>query len=45
LPTAPTKEELTTYRISPERHGAYEALWKGIAFTGVLANTALWLYL
>jgi hypothetical protein len=44
LPTAPTTEELTTFRISPERHLAYENLWKLLSFAGILANTALWIY-
>lgn len=44
LPTAPTKGELTSWAISSERHGAYEFLWRALTFTGVLANTAVWLY-
>ena len=44
LPTAPTTDELTTFVIEPERHAAYEMLWRGLAFGGVVANTALWLY-
>ena len=43
-PTAPTVEELTTYRITPERHNAYSLLWKGVTFFNVFANAALWLY-
>ena len=43
-PTVPTPRELTQFTISPERHAAYEMLWRGICFGGVLANTALWLY-
>ena len=43
-PTVPTPNELTQFTISPERHAAYEMFWRGIAFGGVLANTALWLY-
>jgi hypothetical protein len=44
LPTVPTVEELTKYHISPERHQAWEQLWKMASFAGVLANTALWIY-
>jgi cytochrome oxidase assembly protein ShyY1 len=44
LPTAPTATELTTWYIKPERHEAYAALWKYITFSGIFANTALWLY-
>jgi len=44
LPTVPSKKELTSFVINPERHAAYEMLWRGLAFTGVLANTALWIY-
>ena len=45
LPTCPTLPELTSFRISPERHNAYESLWRAVSFAGVLANTAVWLYL
>lgn len=44
LPCAPNKEELTAWKISPERHEAYATLWKYMTFVGVFANTALWLY-
>ena len=44
LPTCPTKTELTNFVISPERHQAYEGMWRSLAFAGVVANTALWLY-
>ena len=44
LPTVPTKSELQRFVISPERHQAYEMMWRMMAFGGVLANTALWLY-
>jgi len=44
LPTVPTKTELTNFVIPSERHGAYEFLWRSLAFGGVLANTAVWLY-
>ena len=45
LPTVPTKEELTSFRTSAERHAAYESLWRMVTFAGVFANTAVWLYL
>lgn len=44
LPTVPTPSELTRFQISPERHQAYEMMWRMMAFGGVVANTALWLY-
>ena len=44
LPTLPTKRELQQYVIPPERHCAYEMMWRMLAFSGVVANTALWLY-
>ena len=44
LPTVPTRSELTNWTISPQRHQAYETMWRMFAFGGVLANTALWLY-
>ena len=44
LPTAPTKKELNNFTISTDRHAAYETMWRMICFSGVLANTALWLY-
>lgn len=45
LPTVPTKRELTQWVISPERHGAYEFLWRGLTFAGIAANSFIWLYL
>ena len=44
LPNVPNKEELTSWKISPERHQAYASLWRYLTFIGVFANTALWLY-
>ena len=44
LPTVPTVGELSNFVISPQRHAAYEMMWRMMAFGGVLANTALWLY-
>lgn len=44
LPTVPTTAELGKFVIPSERHAAYEAVWRYLAFGGVLANTALWLY-
>ena len=43
-PTVPTAEDLTKWKISPERHQAYATLWKYITFGGIVANTTLWLY-
>ena len=44
LPTVPTVNELQNFVISPQRHASYEMMWRMMAFGGVLANTALWLY-
>ena len=44
LPTIPTTNDLQQFRVGPERHGAYETMWKAITFAGVLGNTAIWLY-
>ena len=44
LPDIPTPEDLNQWPISAERHQAYEYLWRGMTYAGVLANTAMWLY-
>jgi cytochrome oxidase assembly protein ShyY1 len=44
LPTAPNADELTNWKISPERHVAYAELWKYLSFAGIFANTAFWVY-
>ena len=44
LPTVPTAGDLTQWPISADRHQAYENLWRGLTYVGVLANTAMWLY-
>lgn len=43
LPTAPLAQDLTKWSIKPERHEAYASMWKYLTFSGVFANTALWL--
>ena len=46
MPSVDSKEELTTdLGIPAERHQAYEKLWNGVTYFGVVANTAMWLYL
>ena len=45
MPDVPNKTTLTTFGISSARHEAYETLWDGLTYAGVLANTAVWLYL
>ena len=45
LPSLHTADELATFRVSQDRHRAYATLWTGLAYVGVLANTALWLYM
>ena len=44
LPSVPTTDELVQWPISPDRHQAYEYMWRAFAYAGVLANTAMWLY-
>ena len=45
-PHAQTAEEIASdWRINPQRHLAYESLWRLATYAGVLANTAAWLYL
>ena len=44
-PSVKTVEETAKpWKISIERHGAYEGMWRAIAYAGVVANTAAWLY-
>ena len=45
MPDVPNKTTLTTFGISSARHEAYEHLWDWATYAGVLANTAVWLYL
>ena len=45
MPDVPAPSDLQKFSISPERHEAYEKLWKGLTYCGILANTAMWLYL
>ena len=44
LPTVPTKEEMHRFSISPERHAAYENMWRAISLAGIVGNAAMWLY-
>ena len=45
MPDVDSPDDLQKYTISPERHRAYEDMWNGLTFVGVLANAAMWLYL
>ena len=46
FPDVVSKEDLShKLGIPAERHEAYEKLWKGVTYFGVIANTAVWLYL
>ena len=45
LPSLPSTSDLGKFRVSAERHAAYESLWRLLTFTGVVANTAVWLYI
>ena len=45
MPDVPSKDELCLLGIKAERHGAYETLWNGFTYIGVVTNAAIWLYL
>mmetsp|Transcript_9716 Transcript_9716/g.14800 ORF Transcript_9716/g.14800 Transcript_9716/m.14800 type:complete len:253 (-) Transcript_9716:106-864(-) len=45
MPDVPSKADLQKFTISPERHHAYMGLWNTMIYMGVMANTAMWLYL
>jgi hypothetical protein len=45
MPDIISPKELNRYAISPERHEAYKTFWNSITYAGVLANTAMWLYI
>ena len=46
FPDVTSKEDLAEkLGIPAERHEAYEKLWNGLTYFGVVANTAVWLYL
>lgn len=44
MPSAPTIGDLTRWKNSPERHGAYEKFWKYTTYFNLFANTMFWLY-
>jgi len=43
-PNVPTPTMLQNMGISQKRHAAYEQMWHGLTYIGVVANTAMWLY-
>ena len=43
LPTVPCTSDLLKFQSTAERHDAYSTMWKALTFTGILANTFLWL--
>ena len=45
MPDVDSVEELQRFGISADRHRAYEDMWNGLTYVGVLANAAMWLYL
>ena len=45
LPEAEDKKTLTNFVIPAERHEAYANFWDTLTYFGVVANTAVWLYL
>lgn len=44
MPSAPTIRDLTTWKNSPERHGAYHHFWKYTTYLNLFANSMFWLY-
>ena len=44
-PTVDSAVELRTWVNPVQRHAAYEFMWNSLTYLGVLANTALWLYI
>ena len=45
MPDVENTKTLTKFEISPERHEAYQKLWNGLTYFGIIANTAVWLYI
>jgi len=45
MPDVPSVDELTDFGITVDRHKAYEDLWSTLTYAGVVANTAVWLYM
>ena len=45
LPDAESPKDLQKFTIDPKRHRAYADLWNYMTYFGVVANTAVWLYL
>jgi hypothetical protein len=44
MPSAPTVDELTNWKNTPARHGAYHLFWKYTTYANLFANTMFWLY-
>ena len=45
MPDIDAPSDIAKFVIPSERHEAYEKLWNSAIYLGVLANTAMWLYL
>ena len=45
MPDVDAPSDIAKFTIPAERHEAYEKLWNSAVYLGVLANTAMWLYL
>ena len=45
MPDVECPDDLQNFGISAERHRAYEDMWNGLTYCGILANAAMWLYL
>lgn len=45
MPDIDAPSDLTNFTNVPARHEAYEKLWNTAVYLGVIANTAMWLYI
>jgi hypothetical protein len=45
MPDVENINTLTKFYIPSERHEAYEKLWNSLTYFGIIANTAVWLYI
>lgn len=44
LPSVPSVSELQNFSVSPQRHAAYENMWRMMTYVGIVGNAAIWLY-
>jgi len=45
MPDVDSPDDLQRFAIPAERHRAYEDMWNGLTYVGILANAMMWLYL